>query len=597
MKNSNKQNYNWDFSLLLKSDNLKDLEGEKKEIKKEVDSFVQKWRGKDFLKDAKTLKKALDDYESLRATYGTSGKQGYYYFLKSSLDQSNPKLKAKVKKIEEFSKKQEDKIRFFNLKISKAPKEKQKIFLESEILSEYRNYLKTSFREGRYLLTEKEERILSLKNGPAYDNWVEMTEDFLSRESGELINKKGKKEEKSFSEIVSLLRSKDKKVRDKAAEIFNHILDKNVDVAEIEFNSVLENKKINDHLRGFDRPDQARFISDDVEVETVDILVKTVTDNFDIAREYYKLKATLFNVKKLKYHERSVPYQTIDKEYSFEDACQIVKETLSDLDPEFEDIFHKFVEEGHLDAFPKKGKRGGAFCIHNLIDQPVYILLNYNRKFEDLVTFIHESGHGINNEIMRKKQNSLNFGISTFTAEVASTFFEDFVSQKLMAGEDKDMKLALIMQKLDRDIATIYRQIAAVNFEREVHNKYREKGYLSKDDIGNLFRKHMKAYMGDYVEQSPGSENWWVYWSHLRRFFYNYSYAGGLLISKALQRKVKRNPEFIEEIKKFLEAGTSKSPKEIFKEMNIDIQNKEFWLKGIKETKDLLKTAKKLSDN
>jgi oligoendopeptidase F len=589
-------NYSWNLSLLNEKSEEK-FKKEKEKIEKKVDSFAKKWKSKDFLKDSKSLKKALDQYESLRANYGTSGDQGYYYFLKKALDQSNPDLKAKAKQIEEFSKKQEEKIRFFNLQISKTPKEKQKEFLEEEKLEVYKNYLKTSFREGEYLLSEKEEKIMSLKSGSAYNNWVEMVDDFLSRESREIVNKKGQKEEKNFSEIVSLLRSKNKKVRDSAAEAFNNILNENVDVAEVEFNSVLEDKKINDYLRGFVRPDMARFISDDVKPETVDTLVETVTDNFDIAQDYYKLKAKLFGVKKLDYHERSVPYKTIDKDYSFDEAIEIVRKTLADLDPEFKDIFNKFIEKGHIDAFPKKGKTGGAFCIHNLINQPVYILLNFTKKHQDLVTLIHETGHGINNEMMRKKQNALNFGISTFTAEVASTFFEDFVSKEIMKEVGKKMQLAMIMQKLDRDIATIYRQIAAVNFEREIHKTFREKGYLSKEEIGKVFEKHMEAYMGESVNQSSGSENWWVYWSHLRRFFYNYSYAGGLLISKALQRKTRQNPEFVEEVKKFLETGTSKSPKETFKEMGIDISDKDFWLEGIKETKDLLKEAKKLSEN
>ena len=223
-------------------------------------------------------------------------------------------------------------------------------------------------------------------------------------------------------------------------------------------------------------------------------------------------------------------------------------------------------------------------------------MLNYTKNLEDVITFIHETGHGINNELMRKKQNALNFGISTFTAEVASTFFEDFVTEKIIEEAGDDLQLAMTMNKLDRDVSTIFRQIAAINFERELHKEFRKKGRLSKEEIGKLFRSHMKAYMGDYVEQSEGSENWWVYWSHLRRFFYNYSYAGGLLISKNMQRRTRKNPEFVNKVKQFLETGTSKSPKDTFNDMGVDIQDKSFWTSGIKETRDLLAKAKRMSD-
>jgi oligoendopeptidase F len=44
-------------------------------------------------------------------------------------------------------------------------------------------------------------------------------------------------------------------------------------------------------------------------------------------------------------------------------------------------------------------------------------------------------------------------------------------------------------------------------------------------------------------------------------FFYVYSYASGLLISKSLQNAVKRDPRFVNKVKEFLSAGLSESPK------------------------------------
>jgi oligoendopeptidase F len=94
--------------------------------------------------------------------------------------------------------------------------------------------------------------------------------------------------------------------------------------------------------------------------------------------------------------------------------------------------------------------------------------------------------------------------------------------------------------------------------------------------------------MGKAVEQSPGSENWWVYWNHIRYFFYVYSYASGLLISKSLQSSVKRDPSFIDKVKEFLSAGLSDSPRNIFARAGIDITDKGFWDKGLDEVENLL---------
>jgi oligoendopeptidase F len=101
--------------------------------------------------------------------------------------------------------------------------------------------------------------------------------------------------------------------------------------------------------------------------------------------------------------------------------------------------------------------------------------------------------------------------------------------------------------------------------------------------------------MGDSVEQSSGSENWWIHWSHIRSFFYVYSYAGGLLISKSLQKSVKDDPGFIEKVKEFLSAGLSESPRNIFTGLGINIADPEFWEKGLDEVETLLRETTQLA--
>jgi oligoendopeptidase F len=347
-------------------------------------------------------------------------------------------------------------------------------------------------------------------------------------------------------------------------------------------------------LRKYPRPDSARHVSDDIETETVDSIVKSISGAFDVSQRYYALKAKLMGVKKLAYHERGVPYGEAEKHYSYEESLSLVRKVLGKLDPEFGEIIDMF-SDGHIDVYPRKGKSAGGFCVYWLPTHPVYIFLNHNNKLQDVRTMAHEFGHGINNEIMKKKQHALYFGTSLATAEVASTFMEDFVLEEIGKSADDSLKLSLIMKRLDDNVSSIFRQIACYRFEQELHSTYREKGYLSKEELGKIFQKHMAAYMGDAVEQSPGSENWWVYWSHIRREFYVYSYASGLLISKYLQRAVRKDPKFIEKVKEFLSAGESASPTEIFKKMGIDITQERFWKEGVAEIETQLKEAEKLA--
>jgi oligoendopeptidase F len=587
----------WNLKPLFASDNDPRMEEKRKIVEQKSYVFINAWKDRaDYLVDPEVLKQALDQYEAWKRGYGADGDEGYYFWLRTQQDQNDPKLKAQYNKIEEFSKKIENDSQFFHLRIARIKPENRKKFLEHGSLGKYRHFLERIFAEARYHLSEPEEKIMNLKTATSYSNWTKMTEGFLSKEERAVVLEDGKRKVRPFSEITSLMNSKRKPVRNAAAAAFNNILSKHADVAEAEINSVLQNKKIDDELRGTPRPDALRHLADDIESEVVDSLIGSVAKRFDIPRRYYALKAKLLKVKKLKYHERNVEYGEIEKRYPYPKAVNLVYSVMGKLDPEFAGIFAKFIKNGQVDAYPKKGKDSGAFCIHHLMTQPTYILLNHSGKLHDVLTIAHELGHGINNELIRKKQHALDFGTPTSTAEVASTFMEDFVLEEILHAADDELRLAIMMQKLNDDVSSIFRQVACYRFEQELHQTYRNKGYLSKEEIGALFQKHMAAYMGNSVEQSPGSENWWVYWSHIRYFFYVYSYAGGLLISKSLQAAVKKDPAFIERVKGFLSAGLSDSPKNIFANLGIDITDNAFWNRGLDEVEKLLDETTRLAE-
>jgi oligoendopeptidase F len=401
----------------------------------------------------------------------------------------------------------------------------------------------------------------------------------------EIIDEDLNKKEVSYNEIFKYLASTNKEIRDNAVKELNKVNKKYIESAEYEMNSILEKEQILDDKRGIKRADLVRHLDTDVDSQIVDSLIEIVTKNFNISRDYYKKKAKLLGQKSIGYHERNVPIGNIDKEYKFEDGIQIVKETFYNLDKEFGDILSEYIKNGQIDAFPKANKTGGAYCIKVNKNLPTYILLNYNNKVNDVLTIAHESGHGIHSELA-SNQNSLNEDYSLAIAEVASTFFEDFVLERILKQtDDTELIKSLKMQKMNDTVNTIFRQVAFYNFEKELHSMFRREGYLSHEDISEVFVKHMHDYLGDAVDIDDSMRYGWIYVSHFRRFFYVYTYASGLLISKYLQKKVREDKNFINNFKKLLEIGSYKSVKDIFKDVGIDISKKAFWEEGINSLK------------
>lgn len=579
----------WEFEWA----NEKTFEKERKENEIAHEEFLKKWNNrKDYLENSKVLKEALDDFEKLLRNYKYGGREGYYYALKKELNQADSKIRQKLLSIDEFQKKQSNKIMFFEINLSKIPVEKQKEFLENPLLKKYKNFLLVLFENSKHILSEEAEKILSLKTTGSYELWVQMVEGLLSKEIREVINEDGEKVSMNYTQLINLMRSTNKSIRDNANIHFEDIMNKYEEIAEVELNAILENAKINDELRKYTRADEGRIKEDFIDVEFIESILEAVKENFSLSHRYFNLLAKLIGQEKIGYHERNVNLFNNAKKYSYSESVELLKKVFLKLDKEFLEIFEKMIAEKRIDVFPKPGKNGGAFCISFRLNDPTYVLLNHTENLRDVTTMAHEMGHAINDYLMKKKENSLNFAHPKSTAEVASTFMEDFIFEEILKKATDKEKFYLILTKIGEDIQTIHRQIAMYLFELEIHKLYRKDGYLPKEKIEEIFIKYMGEYMGNSVDMQTGKLGW-VYWSHIRMYFYVYSYASGVLISKAMQAKYRADPTFIDKIKEFLSTGTSKTPKEIFEEMGIKI-NKEFFSLGLKEIEKQFKEVEDL---
>lgn len=588
----------WDLSQLGTSLDDPKFKKERKKWQSAIEKFAQKWtKDTTYLSKASKLKQALDEYSVL---YEIQNNEGYYLSLRSALDNRNQRIKAALKKFEEFHIPLGNKLTFFQLSLGTIDHKTQKKLLNDKTLSDYRFYLQGVFETARYDLSEKEENLLDLLSGVSGGNWVDMQEEFMVNDTEPALVKNKKtgrltKEPLTLPTLMNNLSDKNKKIRDSAADGINAILERQSAVTEKEINSILEKKKIMDQLRGYSRPDQARHIADDIDSKTVDQMIQVVTDNFKVAKDYYKFKAQLFGQKQLAFHERNIEYGTVSMGTNYEDAVMLVHRAYEKLDDEFAQHFAMFAREGRMDAHPRLGKSDGAFCAGASKTTPTYILLNHDQSMRNIMTIAHEAGHGMHNQLMRPQQPPLYCGTTLATAEVASTFCEDFALQELLGSATDEQRLTILVQKIDDTVATIFRQVAFYNFETELHQAFRTEGYLTSSAIGKIFQKHMKSYMGPAVSQDPGSENWWMYIGHFRRPFYVYTYASGLMISMALQRMVREDQANIEKVKDFMRAGASDTTENIFQKAGVTIAKKTFWEQSIQEIEVTLKEAKKLA--
>jgi oligoendopeptidase F len=588
MKSKKTPEYKWNLGLLYKNEKDPQIETDMTAMEQALAVFEKKYKGKDFAATPQKLARALQDLEKIEDS--VDWKPWWYFALRMRMDSGDKVAEARSIQYEQRMVKASNRIKFFPLEIGRIPKADQKKFLGDPLLSAYRYRLERIFLSARHLLSEKEEQMASLLSQTSYSMWVDAEEKMSSKS---MISWKGK--DIPLSQAQGILAELPKEDRREMGKKLNEAYKNLSPMADAEINAVYTYKKIMDELRGYPKPYSATVQDYENDEKTVETLVHLVTENFSLSRRFYALHAQLLGEKKITHADRSAKIGTIRSSFSFPESVSLVTETFARIDPQFAGYLQSFLQNSQFDIYPRQGKSGGAFCWGNNL-LPTFILLNHTDDLRSVETLAHEMGHAIHTE-MSKAERPMYRNYTMSVAEVASTFFEQAVSDEVLQRLPEDERLILLHNKVMGNIQTIFRQVACFNFELELHQKIRAEGQVPADGMASLMQKHMSAYMGPAVEVTRDDGYFFVTWSHIRNFFYVYSYAYGQLISRALYENWKKDHVYIEKVKKFLSAGSSMSPRDIFKSAGIDTADPKFFESGLKSIErdidELEKLAKK----
>ena len=589
MKKSNKQKIvkghsdklpKWNLGLLYKSPNDPQIEKDVALLERKLAGFAKKFDVPDkaYLKDEYALFKSLKAYEEM--VVEAKDRPLLYFCYLQDLEAKNPVASSFIPLFKERLTKADNKIRFFKISLGAMPKQQQERFLKSHELEHFRYFLHGIFTKAEHWLSVPEEKIMALKSQPAHDMWISHNERLLNSES---VVWKGSPMPlaQALNSVQNLKTASER--RSLSAEI-SKTLKSIAPFTEGEINAVFTNKKINDSLRGNHKPYESTVRHYENDPVVVERLIRTVGANYGIAHRFHRLKAKLLKQKRLSYCDRAAKIGTIKAKLSFQDSYDKLHVIFGRIGGKYADILDSFVMNGQIDAAPRTGKTSGAYCSGSY-GNPTFVLLNHVDGLHSFTTFAHEMGHAIHTELSRA-QGPLYHSYSTALAETASTLFESIALENVFETLSEKEKIIVLHDKINDDISTIFRQIACFNFELDLHNAIRAKGFVPKEEIAAIHNKRMKEYLGPLFDISLDDGYMFVHWSHIRRFFYVYTYAFGQLVSKAMLRRYRQDPTFWEKIEQFLSSGGKDSPENILKEIGINVKRPDFWMEGLKEIED-----------
>lgn len=588
-KNTGAEEIHWDLSDLYKSIDDPQLEQDRETVLEKADEFAETYKGRITELDSGQFKKALQEYEDILEMIG---KIGSFAHLLWSTDTSKPEYGKLIQQSKELSSEVHQKLVFFDVEWLDVEEEKAGQWIESDELSHYKHYLETSRRYKEHILSEKEEQILSAKSVTGRSAWNRYFDETLGAAKFELEG-----EELTEQEVLSKLHEPNRELRKKAHASLTGTFRELSRTLTFVFNTLLADKHTNDKLRNYDSWISSRNLSNEIDDNTVELLINSVTNSYSLVQRFYKLKRDLLGYEKLYDYDRYAPLLQNQEEIKWDKAREIVLSSYREFHPEMGEIAGKFFEQSWIDAAIKPGKRGGAYSASTVPSVHPYVFMNFDGKIRDVQTLAHELGHGVH-QYLSRKQGALQAGTPLTTAETASVFGEMLVFQNLIKKlDDPKEKLALLMGKIDDTIATVFRQVSMNRFEHAMHTKRREDGELTTEEFSELWRDTQEDLYGDSVEITESYNLWWCYIPHfLHTPGYVYAYAFGELLVLALYEEYTRSENgFSEKYISMLEAGGSDWPENIVSKVGLDITDRDFWDKGLSAVEKMLEQAEELA--
>ncbi len=512
------------------------------------------------------------------------GRMDTYAFLNFTTQVKNDAAAAFLQKCKEDASSINKELVFFDLEWAKMDQESADTFLAAEDTAPYHHYLSILRKYAKHLLSHSEESLLVELSPVARDSWLTLFEKLLGHlEFGE--------KKRSEEEVLSDLYDSSREVRKNAALELTTGLESQLHILSHIFNTILAEKMIDDRLRHYPSWVSSRNLSNELNDTTVDTLVSSCTERYDIVQRYYKIKKEILGLDTLHDYDRYAPLPSLPgRLVTWEECKRMVLDGFRAFSPEMADIATLFFDRNWIHAPLLDGKRGGAFAHPAVPDANPYVLVNYTGNLRDVSTVAHELGHGIHQYLANEK-GYFNSDTPLVLAETASVFAELLIFHKqLETLEDSAERQAFVCQKLESIFATVFRQISMNRFEDMIHSQRRDKGEVSTEDLSNLWIKSQKAMFGDAVTLGDHYKIWWSYIPHfLHTPGYVYSYAFGELLVLALYQIYKKEgADFIPKYIHLLSEGGSKSPAELLAPFNIDLNDPSFWQGGLLVIENML---------
>ena len=309
-------------------------------------------------------------------------------------------------------------------------------------------------------------------------------------------------------------------------------------------------------------------------------LISQARAHLPVLHRYFGLRKRLLGLENLKYYDIYPPLVHSDRTYGIDEAKRLVLESVERLGPEYTAVMSEGLDGRWMDVEPRPGKRSGAYMNGRVYDAHPYVLMNYQETYDSVSTLAHEWGHALHSHLANNAQTFANADYSIFTAEIASTYNEALLLDRVLKDAESDStRLFYLGRELEGLRGTFFRQSMFAEFELRIHEVVEQGDTLSGDRFTAMYAELQRDYHGHDDGVLTIDDEYTIEWAYVPHFYYNfyvYQYATSVAASSLfVERLRQREPEAADRFLALLASGGSEYPYEQLVEAGVDLASPE----------------------
>ena len=442
-------------------------------------------------------------------------------------------------------------------------------------------FLHEVVRQSKYLMSDKEETLaadLSLSGANAWSKLQGVVTSQLTVD----FERDGKTVKLPMTALINLKYDPDPQIRERSYHAEHAAWDIVREPLAAAMNGVKGEVATLNKRRG--RKDDVHPSLDQARIdrETLEAMMGAMRDSFPMFRSYLKAKAKKLGKDKLPWWDMFAPMGKTDRVYSYDEARELVLTQFGAFSGNLRQLAQRAFDNHWIDAEPRKGKRGGAFCMGVPAVKESRILCNFDGSLDQVSTIAHELGHAFHNECFyQHNKKPLQRTTPMTLAETASTFCETIVTEAALKTVSSAAEELAI---LDTSIGGANQIVVDISsrflFEKEVF-EHRANAELSADDLCEIMLRSQQETYGDGLDGRYLHKYMWTWKPHYYitdLSFYNYPYAFGLLFGTGLYAIYQqRGADFVPQYESLLASTGEADAATLAKRFGINIRDKKFW--------------------